>query len=94
MIFVKATTYVINPEKMKPFLDYLYVLTKKTRMLEMNLSFEYGIQEDDKVVLVERWSTEKDCQDYLRNPEFKEEIETLEKMSKKVINLYQFTTIK
>ncbi|WP_036452449.1 putative quinol monooxygenase [Mycoplasma buteonis] len=94
MIFVKATTYVINPEKMKPFLDYIYVFSKKTRMLEMNLSFEYGIQNDDKVILVERWSSQEEYGKFTANPDFKKELETLNKMSKKVITLYEFQTIK
>ncbi|VEU70168.1 putative quinol monooxygenase [Mycoplasmopsis glycophila] len=94
MIFVRATKYVINPEKAKPFLDYLLVLTKKTRMLEMNLSFEYGMPAENEVVLLERWSSHKDYQNYISNKEFAVEIQTLSEMASKTLVLYEFTTIK
>ncbi|WP_426461246.1 putative quinol monooxygenase [Mycoplasma hafezii] len=94
MIFAKATTFIINPEKTKPFLDYMFVLSKKTRMLEMNLSFEYGLQSDDKVVLIERWSSLADYNNFVNDPNFSTEFKTLTKMAKKVSVLYEFETIK
>ncbi|WP_406614510.1 antibiotic biosynthesis monooxygenase family protein [Mycoplasma corogypsi] len=94
MIFAKSTTYTINPEKMKPFLDYLFVLTKKVRMLELNLSFEYGIADDDKIVLVERWSSKQSYDDFAKIDEFKKELDTLAKMSKTVVVNFELTTVK
>ncbi|QGZ97313.1 antibiotic biosynthesis monooxygenase [Mycoplasma sp. NEAQ87857] len=94
MIFAKATLYVINPEKIKPFVDYLYVLTKKIRMVETNLSFEYGLRETGEIVVLERWSTRDVYNQFMTNKEFADEFETLSKMAKKSINLYEMDTVK
>lgn len=43
MIFIKATLYKVASEKIKGFIDYLYVFVKKAQIQELNLSFEYAI---------------------------------------------------
>ncbi|MGZ9755520.1 antibiotic biosynthesis monooxygenase [Mycoplasma sp. 394] len=91
MIYTKATQYIINPEKMKGFIDYLYVFTQKTRMQETNLSFEYGIQADDKILVIERWSNFNEFDKFIKNPEFAKELQTLSKMSKAVNVIYQLS---
>ncbi|ATO30811.1 antibiotic biosynthesis monooxygenase [Mycoplasmopsis bovirhinis] len=91
MIYTKATRYIINPEKTKIFVDYLYILTQKVRKLEKNLSFEYGLESRDKIVLIQRWSTTEDYESFETNEEFKKELATLSKMSHKVIELFDLT---
>lgn len=92
MIFAKATLYVVNEEKLKGFIDYLYVLTKKTRMLSNNLSFEYGFV-NKNVVLIERWTSQKDYLSHIKTDEFSKELSTLEKMSKHINILYITQTL-
>ncbi|MEE3928023.1 antibiotic biosynthesis monooxygenase [Mycoplasmopsis ciconiae] len=94
MIYTKATKYKVKDEKMKGFVDYLYVFVKKARMETQNLSFEYGLNDHDEVVVIQRWSSIQDEIDFANKPEFKKELETLEKMAKEVTTLYSFTTIK
>ncbi|WLP85820.1 antibiotic biosynthesis monooxygenase [Mycoplasma seminis] len=94
MIFAKATRYIINPEKMKGFIDYLYILTKKTRMKEENLSFEYGLEAEDKVLIVERWSTKESYESFHKLEEFQREFNTIKKMSKIVQNVYEIELAK
>ncbi|SYV97029.1 Uncharacterised protein, partial [Mycoplasmopsis edwardii] len=55
MIYSKSFKYIINPEKLKGFIDYLYIFTQKVRMQETNLSFEYGLEGKDKIVILQRW---------------------------------------
>ncbi|MFV8475665.1 antibiotic biosynthesis monooxygenase family protein [Mycoplasma sp. VS424B] len=94
MIFAKATRYIINPEKMKGFIDYLYILTKKTRMKEENLSFEYGLEAEDKVLVIERWSSKQSFEAFNQLDEFKKEFGTIRKMSKTVQNVYEIELAK
>ncbi|MFV8401205.1 MULTISPECIES: antibiotic biosynthesis monooxygenase family protein [unclassified Mycoplasma] len=94
MIFAKATRYIINPEKMKGFIDYLYILTKKTRMKEENLSFEYGLEAEDKVLVIERWSSKQSFEAFNQLEEFKKEFGTIRKMSKTVQNVYEIELAK
>ncbi|MFV8473836.1 antibiotic biosynthesis monooxygenase family protein [Mycoplasma sp. SK341A] len=94
MIFAKATRYIINPEKMKGFIDYLYILTKKTRMKEENLSFEYGLEAEDKVLVIERWSSKQSFEAFNQLEEFKKEFGTIRKMSKTVQNIYEIELAK
>ncbi|QDF64771.1 antibiotic biosynthesis monooxygenase [Mycoplasma nasistruthionis] len=89
MIFAKATKYTINPEKLKVFIDYLFVLTKKTRVQEFNLSFEYALETNDKILILERWSTKEAYKNFIHLNEFKKELKTLEKMSKHTEVLYE-----
>lgn len=88
MIYAKATRYIINPEKTKMFVDYLYILTQKVRKLEKNLSFEYGLESRDKILIIQRWSTEADYENFESQEEFKKELETLNKMSLKVFEIF------
>ncbi|EIE40481.1 hypothetical protein MCANUF31_01368 [Mycoplasmopsis canis UF31] len=88
MIYSKADRYIINPEKIKGFVDYLYIFTQKARMLETNLSFEYGLESKDKIIIQQRWSTKQNYEEFANNPEFKKELETLNQMSKRVDKLY------
>ncbi|WP_025755627.1 putative quinol monooxygenase [Mycoplasmopsis cricetuli] len=92
MIFAKATRYQINEEKLKGFIDYLYVLTKKTRMLTNNLSFEYGFDNKD-IVIIERWTSDQDYEKHIKTDEYSKEFATLQKMSIKVTVLYQINTL-
>ncbi|SJZ55776.1 putative quinol monooxygenase [Mycoplasmopsis verecunda] len=94
MIYAKATRYIINPEKMKGFIDYLYILTKKTRMKEENLSFEYGLESEDKVLVIERWSSKATYESFIKIEEFKKEFATIRKMSKNVVNIYEIELAK
>ncbi|MHA3785952.1 antibiotic biosynthesis monooxygenase family protein [Mycoplasma sp. Z244C] len=94
MIFAKATRYIINPEKMKGFIDYLYILTKKTRMKEENLSFEYGLEAEDKVLVIERWSSKQSFEQFNQLEEFKKEFGTIKKMSKTVQTVYELELAK
>ncbi|ADE19609.1 putative quinol monooxygenase [Mycoplasma crocodyli] len=94
MIFSRAIKFELNPEKMKGFVDYLYIFVKKTRLETQNLSFEYGLNSESEVVLVERWSSEKDYKAFNKKEEVKKELSTLEKMAYKTTELYAFDTIK
>lgn len=94
MIFTKATKYNIQQEKMKVFVDYLYVFVKKARMETHNLSFEYGLNTNTEVVVLERWSSKQDFESFLKKEGINNEISTLEKMSIKTTLLYQFNSIK
>ncbi|QNM93582.1 antibiotic biosynthesis monooxygenase [Mycoplasma sp. Pen4] len=94
MIFAKATRYTINPEKLKGFIDYLYIFTKKARMKEENLSFEYALEAPDKILVLERWSTKLDYTNFINEEEFTKEIKTIEKMSKTVQSLYEVELIR
>ncbi|WAM09059.1 hypothetical protein [Mycoplasmopsis cynos] len=57
-------------------------------MFETNLSFEYGLEGKDKIIVLQRWSTRQSYQDFINIPEFDKEIKTLEKMSKKIEILF------
>ncbi|VEU76507.1 antibiotic biosynthesis monooxygenase [Mycoplasmopsis columboralis] len=92
MIFAKASLYQVNEEKLKGFIDYLYVLTKKTRMLANNLSFEYGFN-GKEVILIERWTNASDYENHIKTEEYSKELSTLAKMSKNVTVLYQMETL-
>ncbi|MEA4134461.1 antibiotic biosynthesis monooxygenase [Mycoplasma sp. 2045] len=94
MIFAKASRYVINPEKLKGFIDYLFILTKKTRMKEENLSFEYSVDPEGVVIVLERWSTRLDYEKFMQLEEFKQEFKTLNKMCKLVNTLYDVDLVK
>ncbi|TDV24160.1 hypothetical protein BCF59_0108 [Mycoplasmopsis mustelae] len=89
MIYTKATQYSINPEKLKGFIDYLYIFTQKARMCETNLSFEYGLLSHENIIVVERWTTRSEFENFIKIPGFAKEIETIEKMSKNVKVLYE-----
>ncbi|MBN4083240.1 antibiotic biosynthesis monooxygenase [Mycoplasma sp. CSL10137] len=89
MIYAQATIYTIDPEKLKGFIDYLYVFTQKTRMKEKNLSYEYGLMTEEKILVIQRWSTKQDYEDFINIEEFAKELKMLKKMSKNVKNLYQ-----
>ncbi|UWV77353.1 antibiotic biosynthesis monooxygenase [Mycoplasmopsis cynos] len=84
MIYSRSFKYIINPEKIKGFIDYLYVFTQKARMFETNLSFEYGLEGKDKIIVLQRWSTRQSYQDFINIPEFDKEIKTLEKCLRKL----------
>ncbi|WBP84254.1 antibiotic biosynthesis monooxygenase [Mycoplasmopsis edwardii] len=88
MIYSKSFKYIINPEKLKGFIDYLYIFTQKVRMQETNLSFEYGLEGKDKIVILQRWSTRNDYEQFIKQPEFDNELKTLEKMAKKTEILF------
>ncbi|TNK92907.1 antibiotic biosynthesis monooxygenase [Mycoplasmopsis pullorum] len=86
--------YTINPEKIKGFIDYLHIFVKKARMETQNLSFEYGLNSDSEIVLLERWSTKDDYLEFEKKEEMNRELKTLAKMALKVDVLYSFNTIK
>ncbi|UUM20007.1 MULTISPECIES: putative quinol monooxygenase [unclassified Mycoplasma] len=92
MIFAKATLYQVKEEKLKGFIDYIYILTKKTRMLSNNLSFEYGFNGKD-IILFERWTSSQEYQNHIKTAEYSKELSSLEKMSKDVVVLYQMDTL-
>ncbi|WP_027121063.1 antibiotic biosynthesis monooxygenase [Mycoplasma leonicaptivi] len=89
MIFSKTTRYIINPEKIKGFIDYLYIFTQKTRMQETNLSFEYGLEGKDRIVVIERWSTRQDYENFIKIDEYNNEINTIAKMASRVQTLFE-----
>ncbi|EFF41293.1 antibiotic biosynthesis monooxygenase [Mycoplasmopsis alligatoris] len=94
MIFLRATKYELNPEKMKGFVDYLYIFVSKSRLETQNLSFEFGLNSESEVILVERWSSKSDYQAFIKKDEVKKELNVLEKMAYKTTELYAFDTIR
>ncbi|UUD35943.1 antibiotic biosynthesis monooxygenase [Mycoplasmopsis citelli] len=92
MIFAKATLYQVKEEKLKGFVDYMFILTKKTRMLSNNLSFEYGFNGKD-IILFERWTSLQEYENHIKTQEYSKELSTLKKMSRGVVVLYSMDTL-
>ncbi|AKA49808.1 antibiotic biosynthesis monooxygenase [Mycoplasmopsis gallinacea] len=92
MIYARATLYKVDEEKLKGFIDYLYIFAKKVCIQNTNLSFEYGLENKGDVYVIERWSTEEEYKKFIAEKEFKTELATLSKMAKNVHILYQMTT--
>lgn len=94
MIYSKATKYIVKEEKLKGFVDYLYVFVKKARMETQNLSFEYGLNETKEIIVLERWSTQNDSENFEKKEEIKKELDTLAKMATKTELIYSLDTIR
>lgn len=94
MIYSKATKYIVKEEKLKGFVDYLYVFVKRARMETQNLSFEYGLNLSKEIIVLERWSSQKDLDFFEKKEEIKKELDTLSKMATKTEILYSLDTIR
>ncbi|AWX70069.1 antibiotic biosynthesis monooxygenase [Mycoplasmopsis anatis] len=94
MIYSKATKYIVKEEKLKGFVDYLYVFVKRARMETQNLSFEYGLNLSKEIIVLERWSSQKDSDFFEKKEEIKKELDTLSKMATKTEILYSLDTIR
>ncbi|QDY87622.1 antibiotic biosynthesis monooxygenase [Mycoplasma anserisalpingitidis] len=94
MIYSKATKYIVKEEKLKGFVDYLYVFVKKARMETQNLSFEYGLNQTKEIIVLERWSTQNDSENFEKKEEIKKELDTLAKMATKTELIYSLDTIR
>ncbi|AKB11044.1 antibiotic biosynthesis monooxygenase family protein [Mycoplasmopsis synoviae] len=98
MIFIKATLYKVASEKIKGFIDYLYVFVKKAQMQELNLSFEYAITKKDQevvsVLLVQRWTNKQAYEAFVTKEEFKKEFFTLKSFAKETSLVFEVTTAK
>ncbi|QZE12276.1 antibiotic biosynthesis monooxygenase [Mycoplasma sp. Ms02] len=94
MIYIKSTKYVVNAEKLKVFLDYLHVFVKKGRMELHNLSLEYGLINENEIILTERWSSQQDLKNFEKRDEIKVELETLAKMASQTLVLFALETVK
>lgn len=94
MIYSKATKYIVKEEKLKGFVDYLYVFVKKARMETQNLSFEYGLNQTKEIIVLERWSSQNDSENFEKKEEIKKELDTLTKMATKTELIYSLDTIR
>ncbi|QDY87008.1 antibiotic biosynthesis monooxygenase [Mycoplasma anserisalpingitidis] len=94
MIYSKATKYIVKEEKLKGFVDYLYVFVKKARMETQNLSFEYGLNQTKEIIVLERWSSQNDSENFEKKEEIKRELDTLAKMATKIELIYSLDTIR
>ncbi|QDY88073.1 antibiotic biosynthesis monooxygenase [Mycoplasma anserisalpingitidis] len=94
MIYSKATKYIVKEEKLKGFVDYLYVFVKKARMETQNLSFEYGLNQTKEIIVLERWSSQNDSENFEKKEEIKKELDTLAKMATKTELIYSLDTIR
>lgn len=94
MIYSKATKYIVKEEKLKGFVDYLYVFVKKARMETQNLSFEYGLNQTKEIIVLERWSSQNDSENFEKKEEIKKELDTLAKMATKTVLIYSLDTIR
>ncbi|WP_322901038.1 antibiotic biosynthesis monooxygenase [Mycoplasmopsis felis] len=78
MIYSKTTKFIVPNNKLKEFLEILKKIVNKIRIQETNLSFEYGLEKQKNVLLIERWSTKEDFHNFYKKQDIIDDFKSLE----------------